>query len=230
METTIKTAKAEVLSTFPFAGNISKNSLEEIINIALGKKLYFQSKEMIYSLTEHLNPRPLEVDFTDGSEYNKYWDWRYDIGRWMRNHYLPLWKCINSEVRTIEEACELCANIWMNKIFNVALQDNGAWDDGHVGAAMNALGSVLKINAMSEVSKKMKDKAKEGIKNFYLRNKYGRYFGCDYHPCPELYNILLDAGAPKNKIDDICPWKTYISIMPEDNSVLVHTYQKDEYV
>lgn len=230
METTIETAKAEVLSAFPFAGNISKDSLEEIINIALGRKLYFQSKEMIYSLTEHLNPRPLEVDFTDGSEYNKYWDWRNDIGRWMRNHYLPLWKRINGEVRTIEEACELCANIWMNKIFNVALQDNGAWDDGHVGAAMNALGSVLKIDAMSEISKEMKDKAKEGIKNSYLRNKYGRYFGCDYHPCPELYNILLDAGVPKNKIDDICPWKTYISIMLEDNSVLVHTYQKDEYV
>ena len=230
MKTTIETAKVEVLTAFPLAGNISKDSLEESINIALEKKLYFQSKEMLYSLIEHLNPRPLEVDFTDGSEYNKYWDWRNDIGRWMRNHYLPLWKRINGEVRTIEEACELCANIWMNKIFNVALQDNGAWDDGHVGAAMNALGSVLKIDAMSEISKEMKDKAKEGIKNSYLRNKYGRYFGCDYHPCPELYNILLDAGVPKNKIDDICPWKTWISIMSEDNSVLVHTYQKDEYV
>ncbi len=230
METTIKTAKAEVLSTFPFAGNISKNSLEEIINIALGKKLYFQSKEMIYSLTEHLNPQPLEVDFTDGSEYNKYWDWRYDIGRWMRNHYLPLWKCINSEVRTIEEACELCANIWMNKIFNVALQDNGAWDDGHVGVLTNAFGSMLKTDAMSEVSEEMKDKAKEGIKNFYLRNEYRYDLGCDYDPCTELYNILLEAGVPKNDIKNICPWKTYIKIMPEDNSVLVHTYQRDEYV
>lgn len=230
METTIKTAKAEVLSTFPFAGNISKDSLAEIINIALGKKLYFQSKEMIYSLTEHLNPRPLEVDFTDGSKYNKYWDWRNDVGKWMRNHYLPLWKRINGEVRTIEEACELCANIWMNKIFNVSLQDNGAWNDGHVGAMMNAFGSVLKVDAMSEISKEVKDNAKEGIKNLYLRDKYGFGFGCDYHPHPELYNALLDAGVSKNKIEDIFPWKTHISIMSEDNSVLVHTYQKDEYM
>ena len=230
METTIETAKMEVLTAFPLAGNISKDSLEEIINIALGRKLYSQSTEIIYSLTKNLNPPPSKVDFTDGSEYDKWWHWQNDIGKWKRDHYLPLWKRINGEVRTIEEACELCANIWMNKIFNVALQDNGAWDDGHVGAAMNALGSVLKIDAMSEVSKEMKDKAKEGIKNFYLRNKYGHYFGCDYHPHPELYNILLEAGVPQNKIDDICPWKTYISIMPEDNSVLVHTYQKDEYV
>lgn len=230
MKTSIETTKAEVLSAFPFSDNISKDSLEEIINIALGRKLYFQSKEMIYSLTEHLNPRPLEVDFTDGSEYNKYWDWRNDIGRWMRNHYLPLWKRINGEVRTIEEACELCANIWMNKIFNVALQDNGAWDDGYEGCMMNILGSALKADAMSEISEEVKDKVKEGIKDLYLRNKYGYGLECDYHPCPDLYNILLDAGVPKNKIDDICPWKTHINILPEDNSVCVHNYQKDEYV
>lgn len=230
METTIETTKAEALSKFPFAGNISKDSLEEIINIALGRKLYFQSKKMIYSLIEHLHPQPSKVDFTDGSEYNKWWDWRNDIGRWMRNYYFPLWKYINGDVRTIEEACELCANIWMNKIFNVSLQDNGAWDDGHVGAMMNAFGSVLKVDAMSEISEEVKDKAKEGIKNLYLINKYGYGFGCDYHPCPELYNILLDAGVPSNKIQNICPWKTHISIMYEDNSVCVHTYQKDEYV
>lgn len=230
METNIENMKERVLSAFPFPNNISKDSLAEIIEVALGRNLYFKSTELIYALTKDLNPEPSKIDFTKGSEYDKWWDWRDEIRKWMKDQYFPLWKRINGEIRTIEAACELCANIWINKIFKVSLQDNGAWDDGHVGAAMNALGSVLKINAMSEVSKEMKDKAKEGIKNFYLRNKYGRYFGCDYHPCPELYNILLDAGAPKNKIDDICPWKTYISIMPEDNSVLVHTYQKDEYV
>ena len=230
METTIETAKIEVLSAFPFSGNISKDSLLEVINIALEKTFYYQSSNEIFSRIKALNPPPSKVDFTDGSEYDKWWHWQNDIGKWKRDHYLPLWKRINGEVRTIEEACELCANIWMNKIFNVALQDNGAWDDGHVGAMMNAFGSVLKVDAMSEVSEEVKDKAKEGIKNLYLRNKYGYGLECDYHPCPDLYNILLDAGVPKNKIDDICPWKTHISILPEDNSVCVHTYQKDEYV
>ncbi|MBD5323935.1 MAG: hypothetical protein HDS02_03755 [Bacteroides sp.] len=230
MEMTIKTAKAEVLSTFPFAGNISKDSLEEIINIALGRKLYFQSTKIIYSLTKDLNPPPVKVDFTDGSEYDKWWNWRHEVWKWLNDQYFPLWKRINGEVRTIEAACELCANIWMNKIFKISLQDNGAWNDGYVGAMMNAFGSMLKTDAMSEVSEEMKDKAKEGIKNFYLRNKYRYDLGCDYDPCTELYNILLEAGVPKNEIRNICPWKTYIKIMPEDNSVLVHTYQKDEYV
>lgn len=125
METTIETAKVEVLSAFPFAGNISKDSLEKIINIALGNKLYFQSTEIIYSLTEDLNPPPVKVDFTDGSEYDKWWNWRIKVSRWLNDQYFPLWKCINDEVRTIEDACELCANIWMNKIFKVSLQDNG---------------------------------------------------------------------------------------------------------
>lgn len=230
METNIENMKERVLSAFPFPNNISKDSLAEIIEVALGRNLYFKSTELIYALTKDLNPEPSKIDFTKGSEYDKWWDWRDEIRKWMKDQYFPLWKRINGEIRTIEAACELCANIWINKIFKVSLQDNGAWNDGHVGVMMNAFGCMLKTNAMSEVSEEMKDKVKEGIKNFYLRNEYRYDLGCDYDPCTKLYNILLEAGVPKNDIKNICPWKTYIKIMPEDNSVLVHTYQRDEYV
>lgn len=34
----------------------------------------------------------------------------------------------------------------------------------------------------------------------------------------------------RSDIKHICPWKTSIRIVAEDNSVLVHTYQNDEYI
>ena len=73
METTIETAKAEVLSAFPFSGNISKDLLLEVIDIALEKTLYHQSSKEIFSRIKVLNPPPSKVDFTDGSEYDKWW-------------------------------------------------------------------------------------------------------------------------------------------------------------
>lgn len=81
---------------------------------------------------------------------------------------------------------------------------------------MNMFGSVLKDRAMSKVSKEMRDKAKEGIKSSYLRKGYGCSLWCDYDPCTELYNILLEAGILQHDINNICPWKTNIRIMPED--------------
>ena len=230
MEINVENMKERVLSAFPFTNNISKDSLAEIVDVALERNLYFKSTKLIYALAKDLNPEPSKIDFTKGSEYDKWWDWRGEIGKWMRNHYLPLWKSINGEVRTIEAACELCANIWMHKIFKTSLQDNGAWDDGEDGALMNIFGSALKTKAMSEISEDVKDKVKNGIKNYYLQNSYGYGLRCDYNPCTDLCHILLDAGLPKNTLSNICPWKTSIAIMSEDNSVLVHTYQKDEYV
>ncbi|MDE6347073.1 MAG: hypothetical protein K2L55_10520 [Muribaculaceae bacterium] len=226
----IDNMREEMLSTFPYSNNISKDSLKEIVEIALSINIYRKSLDVIYALTEYHNPTPQNVDYTPGSEYAKWWDWRDQIWKWMKNHYLPLWKCINGNTRTFEAACELCANIWMNKIFQVPLQDNGAWNDGHTGAMMNILGSALKADAMSTVSEEIQSKVKEGIREYYLKNQYGYGLNCDYNPCPDLYNILKDAGIPQNVITSITPWKTNIQMMVEDNSVLVRTYQHDEYL
>lgn len=136
----------------------------------------------------------------------------------------------NGGVRSISQACELCADVWMNKIFNVSLQDNGAWDEGESGLMMNAFGSMLKTKAMQDIPQEIKDKVKSGIIQYYqdFTHRYG--LSCDYDPCTNLYHILRNAGISRSDIKHICPWKTSIRIVAEDNSVLVHTYQNDEYI
>lgn len=47
---------------------------------------------------------------------------------------------------------------------------------------------------------------------------------CDYGPGTPLYLILLNGGVPENNINNICPWKTGISIRSVDNMVMYKTY------
>ena len=236
MENKIKTPddKAQaikyIISTFPIVNDISEDSLTTAIYKALDIKLYFNSKELIYAVVEKLHPKPENADFTEGSDYRQWWKWFDSISKWADNYYLPLWRSTNGYVRTIEAACELCAEIWLNKLFNVAIQDNGAWNEGESGAAMNVMGSVLKADAMADVPNEVKDKVKEGIRNFYADHKYSRELGCDYNPCVPLYDILVDSGLSKDDALRIGPWKTFIKIMPEDNSIRIYTYQHNEYV
>ena len=220
----------KIISIFPYFNDISEDSIIKIVNQALEIKLYFKSYEFIYSEVCKLNPKPTKIDYEKGSEFRNWLDWCDDVRNWANNYYLPLWRNANGDIRTVEEACELCAKIWMNKIFHVSLQDNGAWNEGENGAMMNIVGSALKTQAMSEISNEVKQKVIDGIRTYYMVYKHKCELGCDYDPCTKLYHILLDAGVPQNDIPIICPWKTYIKIMPEDNSVLVHTYQKDEYL
>lgn len=118
-----------------------------------------------------------------------------------------------------------------------------------------ALATILGENAKKDITEEMKQKAHELFQEYYRRllhygetydmedinwlkttlkskgNEYNWKYGfsmdmyCDYDPSWALYLILENAGIPENKIRNICPWKTGISIRPEDYMVLYRTYQ-----
>ena len=220
----------KIINAFPLINIISEERLAKIINEALKIKLFVPSSDFILSEVSKIYTKPQTIDYSDGSDFCNWLDWRSAVNKWSRNHYLPVWKQTNGAVRSISQACELCADVWMNKIFNVSLQDNGAWDEGESGLMMNAFGSMLKTKAMQDIPQEIKDKVKSGIIQYYqdFTHRYG--LSCDYDPCTNLYHILRNAGISRSDIKQICPWKTSLRIVADDNSVLVHTYQNDEYI
>lgn len=219
----------DIIATFPNEYKISEETLKEIIGRALEIKLYMVSQELILDGVKNLRPAPAEMNWEIGSEFRNHYEWTQKVWKWASTDYLSLWHKTNGDIHTKEEACDLCADMWVSKIFNKTLQDNGAWNEGEHGFKMNAFGSMLKAQAMAGVSQEVIDKTREGIKNHYRSDPYGRGLSCDYGPCTDLWDILLEAGVPKDDISHICPWKTGIRIMREDNSVSVYTYQKFVY-
>lgn len=224
-----KTTIEKILSSFPHLDNVSKEALSESVDKALQIKIYYNSTEAIRDELLKLYPRPEKRDYTDGSPYTKWSDWFYKVDKWLYNDYFDLWRKANGDIRSMEEANELCADIWMKRIFYTPLHDNGTWGntDGSEKTAM--LGSLLKSRAMEEITEETKTKAKEGIRDFYAEHPY-RELDCDYGPCLALWDILKDAGVPENRIGDICPWKTCIGVERRDHSVCVYGYGKREYV
>lgn len=118
-----------------------------------------------------------------------------------------------------------------------------------------ALATILANDAKADITDEMKQKAHELFQEYYKRlihfgetydmddiewlkttlksknNEYDWKYGfnldmyCDYDPSWALYLILENAGIPERKIHSICPWKTSISIRPEDYAVMYRTYQ-----
>lgn len=123
-----------------------------------------------------------------------------------------------------------------------------------------ALGTALANDAKENITYEMKIKAHELFKEYYKRFihysntndaadvkwlkdtlpdaekefdwKYGFSYEmyCDYDPSYPLYLILYHAGIQDYTIRVICPWKTGISIRPEDNTVMYKTYQNIEEI
>jgi len=118
-----------------------------------------------------------------------------------------------------------------------------------------ALGTILAEESKKNITEDMKQKAHELLQEYYkrlihysntgdykdiewlkttlkpIKEEYDWKFGfdddmyCDYNPCWALYIILENAGIPERVIDNICPWKTGISIRIDDNAVMYNTYQ-----
>jgi len=162
-------------------------------------------------------------------------------------HFPEGWVYYNGKKRTLDEACELAANSWMNLIFKWHLNDNGALNEEHSFFA-SALSSSIGNDIKEKISEDVKKKAFELFKGFYkayilndvnwllenIPSDNPEKFNwkcicepdCDYDPSWSLYLILFNAGVAKDDIKWICPWKTSIKVRPVDNAVIIGGYQK----
>lgn len=133
---------------------------------------------------------------------------------------------INPKFRSNEDACKMAAEFWCERIFKFHWQDNGSKD--YNNGIQEILGTHIQAMAQKDLTPEMKDAAYKGLYDFYMNSiinndkllQYETRLDVDYHPCSALYDILLKAGVPENKIDSICPWKTTLRIDARDNSIL----------
>lgn len=121
-----------------------------------------------------------------------------------------------------------------------------------------ALATVLANKSKEDITEEMKRKAHELFYQYYLKaihfkrtldkrdiewmkenlkDKTGKFdwkdisdydMYCDYDPAWPLYLVLVNSGIEDHDADNICPWKTGISIRKEDNAVLYSTYRNIE--
>ena len=126
-------------------------------------------------------------------------------------------------------------------LFNFHLQDNGAINEDHGGGFWAcALATVLKNDSMKDITEDMIKKTYDNLYNYYFNGSIYKdkkdgwesemHLYCDYGPNSPLYDILKESGIPEKLINNICPWKTGIEIDYNDNSVVIISYQKREYI
>ena len=189
---------------------------------------------------EDFFPYPTKEQWEDMSDDEKYcrvyvneksliYDWSKDVER--------LFVRAKGPRRKYDEACELAADTWMEKLFVKVFQDNGD-RSGH-SDNMQMLGSLLKANASEGISDEVKNKVRENLIKYYkdhciYTDKDGHTYHvdlyCDYGPNTPMYDILENAGVPEKDIRSICPWKTGVEIDSRDNAVILIGYQKAEYI
>lgn len=121
-------------------------------------------------------------------------------------------------------------------IFGNHVQNNG--DQSDAGGLAMVLGTLAKDKAKRDIDGETIEKFRTLCKDYYLghclyEGEYGMHVMepyCDYHPNTPLADLLLKAGVPKDKAENIAPWKTGIGIDKLDNSVIVRGYQKERYI
>lgn len=211
-------------SAFPEQYGFRKETLSSVIDDALKEKFCRNAVNVICDRFPNVLPGETEMLFNQEhpryKEQIEYWKIRDNTlfsSGWM-NGFKELWLQVNGAVRTKEEACRLAADAWCHHMFVSIMQGNG--DDNGM---LEALGMYLKTRAQDEITPEIIEKVHKGIYDFYYTHP-GRsmlhYLFVDYSPCSFLYDIMKDAGIKENLIESLCPWKSYLKIDPDDNSVL----------
>jgi len=147
----------------------------------------------------------------------------------------------NGQRRTFEEACKIASDLWTDMIFKPIVQYNG--DTSSNGLTIQALGTLVKERAISNINDDAKKTFNEKMRDYYLSgclykidNGDGTSFETsicpysDYGPNSPLYDILSESGIDVQYIDSICPWKTGVTIDKLDNTVVLKTYHKTTYI
>ena len=212
-----------IFENYEYDSHIPREKLTEIITDALSKaKSIRDMQNLIDEAKEEFRDRDSE------SEEDR--EIHYKIDDWVYCHIPELFIKVNGMVhKTMNEAANIAADIWVNLLFKRVIQDNGD-KTGHSDMAM-MLGSLLKSRAQDNITPEIIEKARQNIYDHY-REPMNQYYSMsvDYYPNKYLYDALLDAGVPENDIDSICPWKTSIYIDARDLYVVVCTYQDRKYL
>lgn len=229
----------ELLAMMPEHKRVDRECIKGAIDYVMEKMPYYQDIDcFIKQCCSETFPHPTEEQYRSRDEYCEEYR-KYFYG----DDYYKFKYAVQSEFlnrkgtrRSYEEACQLAADKWVEMIFGRHVQDNGDRTGGSEKAMM--LGTILKDEARKRCKHDVPEKARELLKKFYLggcrcKGVYGS-FSCapysDYGPNQPLYNILVEAGVEPNDAGEITPWKTGIEIDENDNAVMLHSYQKLEYI
>lgn len=225
--------KEKLLDIFDYRYGYTREFLSELIDSAMRERHCAKATDVIcdkisYYLPGHTAFVP--KGDPDREKQVEYMEWR-DVtlfdNNWL-DHFKELWKSEHGMVRSKEEACKLAADQWYNHMFVSVYQDNGGGNDN-----LTMLGMYLKVNAQERITEKMKKRVWEGLYNFYFDHYDKGYYyklSVDYYPCGWLSDILINAGIDKNDVDSICPWKSYLKIDKDDNSIFCYWYNSDKEI
>lgn len=240
-EKDLKESVEYLISIFPKSSKTNAEDFRQTLIDIFENEQYCQKIfDRLHKRFEDFFPYPTKEQWADTSSDEKYcrvymdessliYEWSKDVEN--------LFVIAKGPRRKYEEACELAADTWMEKLFVRVFQDNGD-RSGH-SDNIQMLGSLLKANASEGISDEVKNKVRENLVNYYRNHcKYTFEDGmscrvelyCDYGPNSPMYDILKDAGVPENNIRSICPWKTGVEIDSRDNAVILVGYQKREYI
>lgn len=234
----------ELLKAFPECEKIRVENIEACIVEALHKeRFYREAKRAITRRAEELWPYNwrAERDDPDRVAYEAYFwgnsmkDIKAPFAEWIKT-FETAFIARHGQIRSFEEACQTAADEWTHMVFGNHMQDNG--DQSDTGGLAMMLGTLVKDKAKRDIDGETIEKFRTLCKDYYLghclyEGEYGMRVWepyCDYHPNTPLADLLLKAGVPKDKAEDIAPWKTGIGIDKRDNSVIVRGYQKERYI
>lgn len=156
--------------------------------------------------------------------------WRKEFKNWADKVFEVFYNLSSIEpIRTWEEAIDTATNIWMEEIFweDTTLLPKNEEESKRISELSNEerLWEIMrnseKIRSLKNITQEMKDKVREGIRNYYRSHITG-LLSVDYYPEYELRDILISAWIDEKDIRRICPEKTSITINPVDYSICIN--------
>lgn len=169
---------------------------------------------------------------------NQYLRWREEFKDWAEKVFEVFYNLSSIEpIRTWEEAIDMVTDIWMKEIFweDTTLLPKNEEESKRIGELgeeerlCEIMGNSLKIESLKNITQEMKDKVREGIRNYYRSHVTG-LLSVDYSPEYELYDILKNAWIDKKDIRRICPIKTNIRINSVDYSIRINRDYSSEII
>lgn len=234
----------ELIQAFPECEKIKREDIAECITKAMTEeRFYAEASDKIYRKAFELWP----------NQCGKYDDPErvarraYFVGDILKGVETPFKKWLETfktefiaqhgQVRTFDEACQTAADEWVRMIFGHHVQNNG--DQSGSGGLAMVLGTLAKDMASRDYGKDVIDKFRSLMADHYRGGcrwmcddgtEYRDEPDVDYNPSPSLFGLLVKAGCKEDDANNMCPWKTGITINRRDNSVCVLGYQTARYI
>lgn len=227
----------EIINAFPECWRIKKADMAECIEKVFDDvKFYRKVGSYIIQHCYRYWPEPKDYRSEDYKAQSDYFYGNYDTKDFRFRDWV---KQVEEEFirrngphRTYEEACQLAADEWARMIFGTHMQNNG--DQSDAGGMAMVLGTLVKEKAKSGYDEKVIDKFRRLMAEEYRNNSHGdQYWSapyCDYHPNTTLSDVLIKAGCSEHDANNMCPWKTGVTVDDRDGSVCVRGYQTARYI